>query len=95
VEQVEVSELPHARPNQSEALYRPGATVLYRALVAAGEAGLAWRDCYTLLLGVDLSEGQQAGAVGRHVVWMRSRGVRLYAYYEAGETRFRLEEPDA
>jgi hypothetical protein len=50
---------------------------------------LAWRECFALLSDVEAIS--LPGSVGRHVVWMRARGVVVCAYYEHGETRFRLE----
>lgn len=74
--------LKDKRQEQRDELLRPQAAVLYPALKAAGEGGLAWRECFVLV--------SEDTGVGRVVVWMRSHGVEISAWYEAGETRFRL-----
>ena len=68
---------------------RPHAEVLYRSMRAAGVAGVPWIACWEALVaaGVDTADIQ----VGRIVTWLRFKGVEVVAFYEGGETRFRLE----
>jgi hypothetical protein len=86
----QVSAPPKARQRkksigQDDEVLRPQAAVVFRALKAVGASGLAWREVFVLVEDYDGSE------VGRTVTWMRYHGVSVLAYYEAGETRFKLE----
>jgi hypothetical protein len=69
-----------------DAMRRPQAALMYRALMAVYEQGLSWKECWAL------GEGNAEWDVGPIVVWMRARGVVIEARYDAvvGETRFYL-----
>lgn len=72
-----------------DALRRPQAAVLYRALGDAGDAGLSWRECWAL---GESGETNSRWDVGPIVIWVRAKGVDIEALYDpiAGETRFYL-----
>lgn len=86
--------IPAARKHRQVAgldpALRPHAEVLYRSMKAAGRAGVPWIACWEALVaaGVDTADIQ----VGRIVTWLRFKGVEVVAFYEGGETRFRLED---
>ena len=83
-----ISAAPRAPTNT---LARRRAAVLYRALVASGSEGLAWRECWQVLLNdEDLVTEDSPVAIGQVITWMRQKGVPIDALYVAGETRFRL-----
>ena len=70
---------------QYDALLRPQAALLYPALKRAGDAGLSFIESWELL------SAQFSDVVtGKVVVYLRAHGVGVVAYYEAGETRFKL-----
>jgi hypothetical protein len=73
------------RLEKQDAQRRPQAAVLFRALKAAGESGLSWRECWAL-------SDDEEFVVGPIVIWMRAHGVEVEARYDsgAGETRFYL-----
>lgn len=70
---------------KQDALRRPQAAVLFRALKRAGSAGLSWRECWAL-------SDDEEFVVGPIVIWMRFHGCDIEALYDAvaGETRFYL-----
>ena len=68
-----------------DAMRRPQAAVLFRALRDAGAGGLSWRECWAL-------SDDEEFVVGPIVIWMRFHGCDVEARYDpvAGETRFYL-----
>jgi hypothetical protein len=68
-----------------DAMRRPQAAVLFRALKSAGESGLSWKECWAL-------SDDEEFVVGPIVIWMRFHGCDIEARYDvvAGETRFYL-----
>jgi hypothetical protein len=70
---------------KQDAMRRPQAALLFRALKAAGSAGLSWKECWAL-------SDDEEFTVGPIVIWMRYHGCEVNAVYDliAGETRFYL-----
>jgi hypothetical protein len=70
---------------KQDAMRRPQAAVLYRALKAAGSEGLSWKECWALSTDEEF-------VVGPIVIWMRFHGCEVVARYDpvGGETRFYL-----
>lgn len=70
---------------KQDAMRRPQAAVLFRALKDAGAKGLSWTECWAL-------SDDEEFVVGPIVIWMRFHGVVVEARYDAvaGETRFYL-----
>jgi hypothetical protein len=89
VEAPAISAVPKARKHT---LARRQAAPVYRALIAQGSVGLSWREVYALLHGGEHAVGDQQVHVGQVISWMRSKGVVIDAFYEGGETRFRVVE---
>jgi len=53
---------------KQDALRRPQAAILFRALRAAGEAGLSWKECWAL------APDDEEFVVGPIVFWLRFHG---------------------
>jgi len=71
---------------QYDALLRPQAALLYPVLKKAGSAGVSWTEAWNVLTA------QFTDVVtGKVVVYLRAHGVGVVAYYEGGETRFKLD----
>jgi len=68
-----------------DAMRRPQAALLFRALKSAGAGGLSWKECWAL-------SDDEEFVVGPIVIWMRFHGCDIEARYDvvAGETRFYL-----
>lgn len=75
--------LVNRKQDAQDELRRPQAVVLFRALKAAGSAGLSWKECWAL-------SDDEEFVVGPIVIWMRFHGCDIEARYDpvAGETRF-------
>lgn len=71
--------------DKQDAMRRPQAAVLFRALRSAGALGLSWKECWAL-------SDDEEFVVGPIVIWMRFHGCDIEARYDAvaGETRFYL-----
>lgn len=83
----ELSPLPKPSANP----IRDYAAVLWRSLKARGSLGLSWTESWELLRSHTDADTRPPD-VGRVITWLRSQGVEVVSVYEAGETRFRLED---